>query len=145
MNKRIANKVLKNPTKHHKTTVERACKRLGEDVLIIGVDMAADGTKDWTVKKTYNMDAATTARASSFHHRTGQAPTTPGVRTREEVLADFRKDFDQAEATGEPFIAATSMRYEDMPLADLRALAKSKGFTTTKKAEIVALLNGAAQ
>lgn len=143
MNKRIVKKVLKDPKRYHKTLVDRACKRLGESVMILGVDKGAEGTTDYTVMATYNMDAATTGRVSSFRHRTGNAPKTEGA-----VLKSFRAAFDEAQASGVPFIAATSMRYEDMTLPQLKEAAKAKGlsgYSTLKKADLVALLEGAAQ
>lgn len=109
MKRRIAKKVLNN-YKCNYSAVQwvKAHRRLGIPLSgrrRIGVDMAVEGSTD-----------------STFHHRTGKAPTTPGVIPPTSVVS-----------------------YDDMTLTDLKDATKAKGlkgYSTMKKAELVALLKG---
>ena len=89
MKKRIAKKVLDDPRQYDLPQYKRACKRLGNP-WIVGIDMAAEGTTDYTVKTTGSVVVSEEdtlvsnptidqGRANKFHYRTGQAPMTPGA------------------------------------------------------------------
>lgn len=148
MKKRIAKKVLRYAEHYSLRNVLTACRRLNVDVadlaeilplskkaakkrrIVMGIDMAVEGTTDYTAIAVYNVDATETGRFSTatlnesakpktaFNHRTGQAPTTPGA-----ILTTTRRDLDE------------------MSLVELRETAHNMGligYKSLKKADLVA-------
>lgn len=97
MNKRIAKKVKGDPKRYHTPQISKAARRLGESIMVMGIDMAAEGTKDYSAHVTYYTETGrfssrvlnkSNQPKQSFHHRTGQAPTTPGAIPATSVGSD---------------------------------------------------------
>lgn len=138
MKKRIAKKVKDDPKRYRGPQIAHAAKRLGKSIMAMGIDWA----EDHTVIHIYNGNATDTGPLSAttlneptkpktaFNHRTGQAPTTPH--------AIPVTNHQEAQAINFGLVDA-------MTLPDLREFAKAKGlkgYSTMKKAELVALLKG---
>jgi hypothetical protein len=137
MKRRIAKKVKDDPKRYRGNQIADAAKRLGG--YVIGIDMAAEGSTDWTVSHVYKTETGRFASETlneankpktAFNYRTGQAPTTPGAIP----VTPF--NFEGVD----PKIQHA---YDGMTLPELRAYAKEhgvKGYSTLKKDELLDLL-----